>query len=132
MWLTRGVGLYGIEQGPYGHFAWMKPDASIVLPQAEVRGKYKLAVTMVSHRPTEYPAEPQWVWNGMRVHPTRTGRGDAENVTIYYFDSVKFVDDADNVLRVITHEWIPARDSDIPDGRSLGLGFAGMEWGKNW
>lgn len=39
-----------------------------------------------------------------------------------------FVDDADKVLRVIKNECIPERDSSIPNGQLLGLGFVGMEW----
>lgn len=67
VWLSRGEGIHGIERRSHRHFAWMKPDASIILLQAANGGKYKLAVTMVSHRPSEYPAEPQWVWNGVEV-----------------------------------------------------------------
>jgi len=125
-WRSRGF--YGTEKGSHGSFCWMQPQAALVLPPAASPGVVSGKVVLLNQRPENMPATPVWRWNDSEISPSRIEvRGDGK-VAEYYFEAMTCEVDGPNVLGINSEEWVPSRDSDIRDSRSLGLSFLSAEF----
>lgn len=120
-------GFYGFEHVDEIPFRWSKPHAQIVLPPAALAGYYDAIVTTFSPRPENKPADPRWLWNGVEQYPTHVEVSEDGNTLSFYFENLNSSDGSSNILSIVSQEWIPDRDSGIPDMRSLGIGFVELD-----
>ncbi len=121
------AGSYPVETVEDLAFRWLQPDATISLPAASEEGCYNMILHTLNNRPADQPAETKWFWGGEEVDAVKVETDAEKGIISYHFENVYFSGFDTNTFRIQSQEWVPTRDSDIPDRRSLGISFVGMD-----